>query len=277
MARRKAKIGDIAEIKTPSGLAYAQYTHDGRDMGELVRVLPGLYDARPSDFVELAKQRELYFIFYTLNYALRAGQTEIVSNQPVPEWVKPIPLMRHPGGAAPDGRTLNWRIVGAMQPLTLDFLQRTPVIRELTPDQRKLSIRQLWGHKAMVEELARGWTPERNEELEAEDRARARARRAGQQAAGASADQIMRHYLYFPEKLNAEKAAQWFRSQGFSVEVKLGADGENWLALVKHEAPQKAEEMDNLRNEMEALASQLDGEYDGWELAVARPSGTEES
>src|SRR5215469_6337718 len=41
MPERKPEIGDIYEIKTSAGLAYVQYTHDERDMGELVRVLPG--------------------------------------------------------------------------------------------------------------------------------------------------------------------------------------------------------------------------------------------
>ena len=77
---------------TPAGLAYLQYSHDddGCGMGQLVRVLPGLHDIRPDDFAELARQKELYFVFYTLEYALRAGQTQIVSNQPVPEWAVPV-------------------------------------------------------------------------------------------------------------------------------------------------------------------------------------------
>jgi hypothetical protein len=52
MAAKKIKIGDIAEIKTAAGLAYVQYTHDSEDMGQIVRVLPGLYASRPTDFAE---------------------------------------------------------------------------------------------------------------------------------------------------------------------------------------------------------------------------------
>jgi Regulator of ribonuclease activity B len=269
MAGKKLKIGDIAEIATPKGLAYVQYTHETKDFGELVRVLPGLYVSRPPDFAELAKQPELYFVFYTLKYALRAGQTEIVSNQPIPEWAKLPPMMRHAAGTAPDGRTLSWRIVPALAELTVPFLQQTPVVTNLTDEQRKLSIHHLWPHALIVDELARGWTPERNEELEDQDRARAQARRkAGQQEPGQPVDQAMRHYLYFPEKSNAEEAAQWFGNQGFSVETKLSGDGDNWLTLVKHGAPQSVDEMDKLKEEMEALALRLNGEYDGWELAT---------
>ena len=94
MIGKKSQIGDVYEIKTSAGLAYVQYTHDGRDMGQLVRVLPGLFSARPSDFAKLTKQRELYFVFYTLNYALRDHQAEVVSRQPVPEWAQPYPLCK---------------------------------------------------------------------------------------------------------------------------------------------------------------------------------------
>lgn len=268
------KIGDIAEIATASGLAYVQYTHDTRDFGELVRVLPGLYPTRPSDLAELAKQKEAYFIFYTLKYALRAKQVEVVANQPVPNWAKAVPLMRHAAGRGADGRISGWRLVPALTELTVPFLQQTPVLRELTSEQLKLSVHQLWPHPVMIKELARGWTPERNEEFEDRDRASAQtARKTGDQRAGSPpTGQALQHYLYFPEKSNAERAAQWFHSQGLSVETKLSRDGENWLTLVKHSAPAKAEEMDKLREEIAAIASQLNGEYDGWDLAVHKPT-----
>ncbi len=232
-------------------------------MGQLVRVLPGLYATRPSNFAELSKQKELYFIFYALNYALRAGQTEIVSHQPVPDWAKPYPMMRHRCGDNPE-----WKIVSASSPLTVEELLRAPTVRGLTPEQRKLSIHQLWPPPVMVRELARGWTPERAEELEQKDRAEAQVRRASQSPSGETSDKPMRHYLYFPEKSSAENAGQRLRRRGFSVEVSLGADGENWLALATGTPSKGGEEMEKLRDEIEALAAELDGDYDGWELAV---------
>ncbi len=268
MTKRMAQIGDIAEIETPRGLAYVQYTHNAADMGELVRVLPGLYPSRPTDFANLAKLKELYFIFYTLTYALRSGQIQIVSKQPVPEWARSIPKMRHAAGRGSDGRVSGWRIVDALAPLTVPFLQQTPVIRELQSEHLKLSIHQLWPHSTIVKQLGRAWTPERAQELEAQDRAQAQARRASQLPVSPPANQAMRHYLYFPEKANAERAAQWFRSQGFATETRLGADKQTWLTLIKHETPPTQDDVERLRVEIESLVSQLDGEYDGWELAV---------
>jgi hypothetical protein len=43
------------------------------------------------------------------------------------------------------------------------------------------------------------------------------------------------HYLYFPEKTAATKAATKLRQQGFATEERLGADGANWLVLARHE------------------------------------------
>jgi len=90
MATKKAKLGDIVEVKTPAGLGYVQYVHEGGTRGQLVRVLPGLYDHRPSNLAELARQKELYFVFLILNYGFRTriGEMEVVSSQPIPKWAK---------------------------------------------------------------------------------------------------------------------------------------------------------------------------------------------
>jgi len=263
---KKAEIGDICEIGTPAGLAYIQYTHDSDSMGQVVRVLPGLFSARPKNFTELAKQRELYFVFYSLKYALRDHQAEVVSHQPVPQWAQPYPLMRWPCARDSSGKTIAWKIFEASTRLTLENHQRTPVLRELTPEQQKLSIHCLVSHPSMVRDLARGWTPERAEELRLQDVAEAGQRKKA--AGNISSERGMRHYLYFPKKTDAESAGQELRKRGFSVEVRMGADGKNWLALATSDPPKTGEQMGTVRDEMEALAAQFGGEYDGWEAAI---------
>ncbi|MGA9043134.1 MAG: ribonuclease E inhibitor RraB [Terriglobales bacterium] len=236
-------------------------------MGQLVRVLPGLVSSRPSDFAELSQRKELYFAFYTLSYALRDQQTEVVSNQPVPKWAQPYPLMRWCGARDSNGRAIAWKIFGASSQLTLDEHQRTPLIHNLTPEQQRLSIHQLWPHPVIVKELARGWTPSRAEELRLQDVAEARKQNASGTPEKRTAEP-MKHYLYFSKKLNAEEAGERLRIRGFSVEVRKGADGETWLALATKAPPRTVEQMDELRDEMEALAAQFGGEYDGWEAAI---------
>ena len=261
---RKLRIGDICEIRTPAGLAYVQFTHDMRESGELVRVLPGLHELRLNDFAALAKREELYFMFYTLRYALPAKQVEIVSQQPVPDWARPYPMMRLDWGTDRTGRR-TWKIADASTRWTIAEHQRIPVVTELTPEQKKLSTFSICPHPFVVKRLAQGWTPERDEELERIAEAEAHTnvnREASGMAHGALA-----HYLYFPKKGNAEKAGRQLRKRGFQVQVQRGADGVNWLAMAtKENPPADGHEMEALREELESLAEELGGEYDGWAL-----------
>jgi hypothetical protein len=265
---QKASIGDIVEIRTPAGLGYVQYTHDAGTNGELVRVLPGLYTKRPSDFAALARQKELYFVFYIMNYALRTGQAEVVSNQSVPEWAKAHPMMRHAAAFDDFRRVIRWRIISAASRLTLEELQRTPLLTELTPEQKRLSIREIWPHAVMVKELARGWTPECAEELRLKDVAERARNKVNLVQVDESEEKGMRHFLYFTKKNDAEGAAELLRSRGFSVEVRKNAGEENWLTKAITVAPNSGDQMDELRDAMESVAAQFSGDYDGWETPL---------
>ena len=62
----RPRLGDVIEIETPKGLAYAQYTHEHRDpprYGSLLRILPGIYSQRPSDFAALVAEEERFSVF----------------------------------------------------------------------------------------------------------------------------------------------------------------------------------------------------------------------
>src|SRR5205814_4517145 len=268
---RAANIGDIIEFKTPVGLAYVQYTHQfSPKQGELARVLPGLYASRPLDFAKLARPKELYFVFIILNRGLRtgAGQMEIVSNQAVPECATAPPLMRHTASFDQFGRTTRWRFISAGCGLTLPELQRAPLTFELTPEQKKLSIHQIRPAAAMLKELARGWTPERAEEFWLKDQAEAAVREKEKAASGAASEKGMQHYLYIPRKADAEEAGELLRRRGFSVEVRESRADENWLILATNAPPKSGEQMGELRDELESLAAQFGGEYDGWEAPL---------
>jgi hypothetical protein len=216
----------------------------------------------------LAGEKELYFVFYTLKYALRGNQTEIVSHQPVPQWAQAYPLMRWSGLHDQSGKPVGWKIFKASDALTVQLHQSTPTICTLTPEQERLSIHLIRPHLAMVRELARGWTPERAEELRLKDVAEAVERKEKQVSRAVSGKKEMRYFLYFPKKADAESAGERLRDRGYSAEVRKGANGENWLALATKNPPTTGEQMDEVRDEMEALAAQFGGEYDGWEAAI---------
>lgn len=268
MSSKKARIGDICEIETPKGLFYVQYTHDGPSMGQLVRVLPGHFGTRPNDLASLSRQPEMFFVFYTLNYALREGHTKVVSHQPVPEWATAPPLMRWPGLHDPSGKVVAWKIFRASDAITLEMHQRTQAIRRLSRAQERLSIHQLWPHPVLVRELARGWTPQRAEELRLQDVEGDSARGENQRPKGELSGDTLRYYLYFPQRTSAEKAGEAMRALGLSALIRRGADGESWLTLVGKTLPVATEEIDALQTRLEALARELGGEYDGWEIAT---------
>jgi hypothetical protein len=76
--RKRPQIGDVIEIETPAGLGYAQYTHEHREpprFGSLLRVLPGIFAERPSDFKPLLVQDERFSIFFPLGAARSMRRT----------------------------------------------------------------------------------------------------------------------------------------------------------------------------------------------------------
>src|SRR5438874_2360723 len=79
--RMRPRIGDILEIATPAGLAYLQYTHRIPMWGALIRVLPGVFPERPSDFHGLVAKRERFFVFFAVGVAVARGIVTVVGNE----------------------------------------------------------------------------------------------------------------------------------------------------------------------------------------------------
>jgi hypothetical protein len=71
-------VGDIFEIITSKGKAYLHYIYKDQSIGDLIRVLPGLYLERPISFEKLAKSKESYMIFFPLSAANKKKIVEVV-------------------------------------------------------------------------------------------------------------------------------------------------------------------------------------------------------
>jgi hypothetical protein len=71
------------------------------------------------------------------------------------------------------------------------------------------------------------------------------------------------HFLYFPERFNADVAAERLLAKGWKVQVTRIASREDWLVFATDPAPNN-EEFEILRQELESLARELGGDYDGW-------------
>ncbi len=91
---RRTRVGDVIEIPTPSGLAYAQVTHKHDQFGHLIRVLPGLHAQRPTALALIVRGPSAFVILFLLTSELRRKSVAIVENLPVPDHSKAFPLFR---------------------------------------------------------------------------------------------------------------------------------------------------------------------------------------
>ena len=153
VTRVRPRIGDVVEIPTPRGLAYAQFTHKHTSpprYGDLVRVLPGVFAVRPDDFSALVNSDPQFVAFIPLGPACARKLFHIVANESVPPVAQVFPLFRSsargPGGVRGpwwlwDGTT-EWRV------------------GELKPGMEKLPIRGTWNYTLLLERITQGWRHE---------------------------------------------------------------------------------------------------------------------
>jgi hypothetical protein len=80
---------------------------------------------------------------------------------------------------------------------------------------------------------------------------------------GSTATDFIEHFLYFPERSNADGAAKRLQAKGWRVQVTKGADGEKWLVFAIQPSPVE-DEIEKLWWELTRLAKEFDGEYDGY-------------
>jgi regulator of RNase E activity RraB len=265
----KPVIGDVVEIATPKGLAYAQYSHDSERLGTLLRVLPGLSRARPDDLARIVALPERFFTFFPLAAAVSRGIVHIVGHQSVPDRARSFPLMRMSGSRDKSGRVLDWWLYDG---------NREWRIGQLAPGQEQLSIAAIWNDTLLIDRIVSGWAPAMAG-VTAGSVPTAAAGRA-ENPDTASIDQLekagsrphavheIRHYLYFSKEGSGNAAAQRLAKLGFEVTVERRDD--QWAVIARHKMNPLAENMESFRNQLEKVAEASGGEYDGWEAAVVR-------
>lgn len=143
----KIKIGDIFELQTSKGIAYLYFVHKDSLTGEMIKVLPGLYNSLPANLSELAGQKELYLISFPLAAALKQQLIRIVSNQPVISFSKPKQMRTEHNV---QGIRIGWHIIDT------DTWQRQ-LVTALDSEQIKLSPWGIWNDVLLIEKLESGW------------------------------------------------------------------------------------------------------------------------
>ncbi len=73
------------------------------------------------------------------------------------------------------------------------------------------------------------------------------------------------HYFFFSDKEDASQAAQRLQQRGWTiVSVELHPGEQKWLLQARQHEP--AEDLQELQSELDLLADDHNGEYDGWQV-----------
>lgn len=171
MARAgKLQIGELIEIVTPNGLAYAQYLlrHRAKPAwGDLIRVLSGLFERRPDHLVELAYQPHVHISFFPASRAVKDGLVRVVGYaEPTPEQ-STLPTFRQLQLLGDDGRP-HWSLWNGEQHELVGLL--TPAQRQLPrgPSLANLAalIEDILFHNGIMTPEKRDWLVQRRRVLE---------------------------------------------------------------------------------------------------------------
>ncbi|CCB85123.1 putative uncharacterized protein [Parachlamydia acanthamoebae UV-7] len=146
----KIEIGDIFEINTPKGKIYLHYIYKDERIGELIRVLPGVYLEKP-DLLNLAAKKEVYMVFFPLAAAKKRKIVEQVGHFPANDFSKPK-YMRSKHIVR--GEFLGWHIVD-----TDTFHMR--LVKSLAPEQLQLSPWGVANDAFLVDNVINDWTLEK--------------------------------------------------------------------------------------------------------------------
>ena len=152
--RKRPKLGDVIEIKTPKGFAYAQYTykHDAPPKyGALLRIFHGFYNERPNDFANIVNMQPQIITFFPLGAACNRGIVQVVANEEIPEGAKSLPTFRA-GVPNKDGKIETWWLWDG---------ENEWKIGKLAAGMEKYPIRGIWSYTVLIQRIVDGWCHEK--------------------------------------------------------------------------------------------------------------------
>jgi hypothetical protein len=151
--KKPPRIGDLIEIPTANGLAYAQYTHQHAQFGALIRVFDNLCATKPENLESIVEGSVRFSTFFPLKAAIHQDIFKIVAHCDVAKSNRSFPIFRA-GIIDPKTKKVSvwWLWDG----------EKEWQIGDLTPEQRKLPIRGIWNDKMLVQRIEEGWRPEKD-------------------------------------------------------------------------------------------------------------------
>lgn len=147
MAKR-IKLGDILQILTSQGVAYAQVTHKNPEFGFLIRVFSGFFDSQPKDFSSVVRCPVQFAAFFSAQSAINQGLLAVVANIPVSECLQVFPTFRSRNGG-PGGSIWLW-----------DGKEATRLERDLTMEELKFPTRTIISAPLLIERIESNYRAE---------------------------------------------------------------------------------------------------------------------
>jgi hypothetical protein len=79
------------------------------------------------------------------------------------------------------------------------------------------------------------------------------------------------HYFFFSDQSDVDHAVQRLQERGWTLEsVSLNAEVQKWQLQVRQPCPIESPQiLKDLQAELDLLADELNGEYDGWQVPGA--------
>jgi hypothetical protein len=142
-----SKIGDLIEISTKRGLAYAHHTHRH---ASLLRVFAGFDAERPKDVLAVANRPVQFSTFFPLNAAVTRKLVQIAGHAPVDPSLTPFPTFRAGVIDAQTGAVGTWWLWDG---------ENEWRVGALSPHQRQFPVRGVMNDTALVERIVEEWDP----------------------------------------------------------------------------------------------------------------------
>ncbi|MEN3801220.1 hypothetical protein ABDZ32_11620 [Aeromonas veronii] len=150
MAKR-VKLGDVLQVLTSKGVAYAQVTHKDPEFGFLIRFFSGLYDSVPADFSTVVNASVQFSAFFVVQSAVNQGLLSVAANTLIPDRLKAFPIFRSRNGG-PGGSIWLW---SGGEAVRLD--------RSLTPEEQTYPTEGIISAPLLVERIENNYRPETHE------------------------------------------------------------------------------------------------------------------
>jgi hypothetical protein len=144
------RVGDVLELQSPTGWAYAVVSQKHPRYGHLLRALRGIYRRQVTNWLSLNSADVAFSCFFPANLAVRRKIARVVGNVSIPPSLQLFPTFRSGLRNPNTGETAWWLWDGT----------REWRIEGLTPEQRKLPIRGVWNDTLLLHRIETGWNPE---------------------------------------------------------------------------------------------------------------------